>query len=254
MSGKPALNETCDPWENPLQVQHKTFPQYTQGDYLHLADLNAFIKTNGSQNPLIILDYGAGASPYRKYFPKADYRRADITGTSSLDYHIASDSIIPEEAATFDLILSTQVAEHLPNPGVYFREASRLLKKGGIFILTTHGIWEEHGSPFDFQRWTATGLRRDLSEAGFEQMDIYKLTCGLRATATILTRSLFDASPPLHPINRLFFKIFRWSYSRLFPLIYRICDWWWPHDAQFKEEAGNPGPNWYISIAAIAKK
>jgi SAM-dependent methyltransferase len=248
------LEPVKDPWDNILHVEYKIKPPYSHKDYLHLVDLNEFLKSQGSNAALTILDYGAGASPYRQYFPNADYRRADITGAASLQYKIDQDSTIPESDETFDVILSTQVAEHVPNPGVYFQEAFRLLKKGGRLILTTHGMWEEHGSPYDFQRWTGDGLRRDVARAGFKQITVYKLTCGLRCGFQMFTRGLFDASVPDHPLGRVLFKTFRWIYSKLFPLIYRLCDRGWAQDRLFKIEGNNRGSAWYIVIAIIAEK
>jgi SAM-dependent methyltransferase len=243
-----------DPWDNPLQVLHKTEPTFSDAIYPHLVDLNEFIKSQASSDKLTVLDYGAGGSPYRKYFPNADYRRADITEAASLQYHIKPDSTIAEADETFDLILSTQVAEHVINPDVYFKEAFRLLKKGGKFILTTHGIWDEHGSPYDFQRWTGSGLSRDLEAAGFKQPGIYKLTCGMRAALLIFTRALFAATPPPRRWRKFLFKAFRLPYSKIFPFLYKLGDRWWPEDKIVKVQAGKPAPTWYLVIAAVAQK
>ena len=43
-----------------------------------------------------------------------------------------------------------------------------LLKPGGFLVLTTHGLFGDHGCPYDFQRWTADGLRLLLERAGFQ--------------------------------------------------------------------------------------
>ncbi len=243
-----------DPWDSPLHVLHKTEPTYSDATYPHLVDLNEFIKFQASNSPVTVLDYGAGASPYKKYFPNSDYRRADITGAANLQYQIKADSTIAEVDETFDLILSTQVAEHVVNPDIYFKECFRLLKPGGKFILTTHGIWDEHGSPYDFQRWTDSGLIRDLEAAGFKQPSIYKLTCGMRAALLIFTRTLFAATPPQPPLRKFLFKAFRLLYSRIFPFLYKLGDRWWPEDKIIKVQAGCPTPTWYIVIAAMAQK
>lgn len=244
---------SSDPWDNPILIQSKTHPCYSHCDYLHLADLNEFMKDRASSEPLTILDYGAGASPYRCYFPNADYRRADITGAPSLYYKIEPNSTVPELDNTFDLIISTQVAEHVVSPELYFKECLRLLKPGGRLILTTHGIWDEHGSPYDFQRWTDAGLLRDLQHSGFQKIALYKLTCGLRATLVILTRSLFEAIPPASVMRRFLFKAFRWAYSRVFPSIYKLSDSWWAQD-RIVEVGEGKTPVWYIVIAAVAYK
>jgi SAM-dependent methyltransferase len=245
-----------DHWDSPLHESHKTRPNCSQLDYPHHVDLNEFIRSQGTSARVVMLDYGAGASPYKKYFPNADYRRADITGTASLRYQIQADSTIAEADETFDLILSTQVAEHVVNPDIYFKECFRLLKKSGVLILTTHGIWDEHGSPYDFQRWTGEGLRRDLEKAGFnsEHLNVYKLTCGMRAALLIFTRTLFTMRPPAQPVRKWLFKAFRFSYSRIFALLYRLADKWWPEDKLVQTEKENPIRTWYIVIAAIARK
>jgi SAM-dependent methyltransferase len=247
--------ENKDPWANiDDHIREKTMPSRRGALYLHVADLNEFIKAHRSEAPITILDYGAGASPYRKYFPNADYRRADIEGVGGLNYIIGSDSTIAETDNTFDLILSTQVAEHVPSPSVYFKECHRLLKKGGILILTTHGISVEHGVPYDFQRWTQCGLRRDLMEGGFKRIDIYKLTCGLRAAVVIFTQTLFAASAPTDLIRKILFKGFRWTYSQWLPISNWICDRWWPEHRIYKTNEETHSPAEYIVIAAIAEK
>jgi SAM-dependent methyltransferase len=243
-----------DPWSNPNQVLHRIAPTYSNDCYLVWVDLKEFIKRNASQDSIKVLDYGAGASPYKQYFPKADYRRADVTKATYLDYHIQSDSTIVESDETFDLIISTQVAEHVINPDVYFKECFRLLKKGGKLILTTHGIWEEHGSPYDFQRWTEEGFRRDLTKAGFKQMDIYKLTCGMRAGIVLFTRILFSTKSPESPVKSFLFKAFRFSYSRIFGLIHWLCEKWFPEDAIVNTRHTRSNPIFYVDIAVVAQK
>jgi SAM-dependent methyltransferase len=254
MNNAVELNNLVDPWDDPRLITSKVNPVPSHQDYPHLADLNLFIKSHASAEILTILDYGAGASPYRSYFPNADYRRADITGAPSLRYHIKTDSTISEADGTFDLVLSTQVAEHVINPAAYFKECYRLLKPGGKLILTTHGIWDEHGSPYDFQRWTDSGLDRDLKLAGFREPEIYKLTCGLRAVQVIFTRALFTATPPATKVRRLIFKAFRWSYSKVFSFLYVLGERWWPEDRIVRASQGRSTPVWYIDIAAVAPK
>ena len=243
-----------DAWSQPNQVLHRISPAYTNDCYLVWVDLREFIKSNGSTAAIRILDYGAGGSPYRQYFPNAEYRRADLTKAPYLDYHIGADSTIVEADETFDLILSTQVAEHVVNPDVYFKECFRLLKPGGKLVLTTHGIWEEHGCPYDFQRWTEEGFRRDLMQAGFKQMDLYKLTCGIRAGIVLFTRVLFSTQSPKAAVPRFLFKAFRFAYSRTFGLVHRICERWFPEEAIVHTKTSDLHPIFYVGIAVVAQK
>jgi SAM-dependent methyltransferase len=255
MSNPVSAKNTNDPWDDPGLIQSKLFPVTSHVDYPHLVDLNDFMKSHASSEALTILDYGAGASPYKVYFPNSDYRRADITDAPSLRYKIRPDSTIDETNGIFDLIISTQVAEHVPNPEVYFKECFRLLKPGGKLILSTHGVWDEHGSPYDFQRWTDNGLIRDLKNVGFKQPDIFKLTCGIRAALLIFTRTLYTTTPPTPPLRRFFFKAFRWLYSKIIPSLYQLGDCWFPQDKIVKViEGGSLTPTWYIVIATVVRK
>jgi SAM-dependent methyltransferase len=131
-----------------------------------------------------------GGAPYRSLFCNSDYRRADIFASTDGDYVISQDGTIPEEPAVFDLILSTQVLEHVEDASVYLTECYRLLKPGGKLVLTTHGSYEDHACPYDFQRWTADGLQRDVLKAGFEILAVKKLTTGPRALMFLIERCL----------------------------------------------------------------
>src|SRR5262249_3656833 len=137
---------------------------------------------------LVVLDYGCGGSPYRSLFPNSDYRRADFGETRGLDYVIGNDSRIPEVGETFDLVLSTQVLEHVQEPSTYLSECYRLLKPKRLLICSTHGSYEDHGCPYDFRRWTADGLSRDLHGAGFNVTSLMKVTTGPRALLALMER------------------------------------------------------------------
>jgi ubiquinone/menaquinone biosynthesis C-methylase UbiE len=154
------------------------------------------LKEFASDGSITMLDYGSGGSPYRSLFPNSVYKRADFGEMEDLDYVIGNDSRVQERDKTFDLILSTQVAEHVSEPTVYFAECFRLLKSGGRLICTTHGTYPDHGCPYDFQRWTADGLARDLRNAGFEIERSLKLTTNARAMMYLAQRfsGWFDSS------------------------------------------------------------
>lgn len=156
-------------------------PSVEDPAYIALADLRRSLDRVRSDDAMRVLDYGSGGSPYRPLFPNADYRRADCVELPGLDYTFGEDEKIPEADNAFDIVLSTQVLEHVRHPQLYLGEARRLLKPGGRIIVSTHGLFEEHGAPVDFRRWTLEGLFCELEDAGFRRESGWKLTCGPRA-------------------------------------------------------------------------
>jgi SAM-dependent methyltransferase len=116
-----------------------------------------------------LLDYGCADVPYRGFFPAtAGYVAADIAGNPSATLVLEPDGAIPEPDGSFDAVLSTQVLEHVTDPGLYLAEAFRVLRPGGRMLVSTHGTFVYHPDPDDYWRWTSAGLRRAVVEAGFE--------------------------------------------------------------------------------------
>jgi SAM-dependent methyltransferase len=156
-------------------------PELADPHYIPLTDLRLFLDRYTNQSFDQLLDYGCGGSPYRSLFKSSRFLRADYVDCGGVDCLIAEDGTLPLPDACCDGVLSTQVLEHVYSPQTYLAEAFRVLRPGGKLILSTHGIWEDHGCPYDFWRWTADGLARDLERAGFKVTKTYKITTGGRA-------------------------------------------------------------------------
>jgi SAM-dependent methyltransferase len=123
-----------------------------------------------SDEPLLVLDYGCGNMPYRPLFERAGarYAGADFPENPLADLAVARDGRIGCPDGSFDVVVSTQVLEHVESPAGYLGECRRLLRRGGRLIISTHGYWRYHPDPVDYWRWTAEGLRKVLVDAGFQ--------------------------------------------------------------------------------------
>jgi len=134
-----------------------------------------------------ILDAGAGERRYEQScthlnYVAQDFGAYDGTGDgkglqqgswdqSRLDI-ICDITDIPEPDESFDAILCTEVFEHLPDPLLALREFTRLIKPGGILILTAPFNSLTHFAPFHF----ATGFshyyfEQHLQKNGFELLE-----------------------------------------------------------------------------------
>ena len=156
-------------------------PDAADPDYIPLSDILLFLKAVVPGEIATVLDYGCGASPYRSLFAAKEYLRADFLDTGGLDYAIDADGHTAAQDGICDLVVSTQVLEHVPHPGKTLCEMFRLLRPGGRLILTTHGTWEDHQCPGDYHRWTADGLALELRDAGFQVNRMSKLSTEYRA-------------------------------------------------------------------------
>ena len=99
-----------------------------------------------------ILDIGCGSYPYflsHTYFQEKfaiDQLQAVSTGNIAFfEYDLNSNVHLPFDNAYFDVVTMLAVIEHL-NPDTLvglFREIYRILKPGGIVILTTPAAWTD---------------------------------------------------------------------------------------------------------------
>jgi SAM-dependent methyltransferase len=161
----------------------------TPGDslYIVLSDLLLALQNLLPTEVSRVLDYGSGGSPYRPLFNGCIYHRADLAG-QDLDFQYGSDSRLPVGDGGYDLVLSTQVLEHVEDPVSYLRECHRILDRNGHLLLTTHGIFEDHGCPYDYWRWTTFGLQKLIENNGFKIETSMKLTTGPRAALFLAER------------------------------------------------------------------
>lgn len=135
-----------------------------------------------------ILDYGCADVPYRSFFPAdAEYVAADLPGNPNARLTLEDDGRVPGEASSFDLVVSTQVLEHVVDPTGYLAECFRVLRPGGRLLLSTHGTFVYHPDPDDYWRWTCAGLRHAVTGAGFA-VERFEGIIGLVATGLQLVQ------------------------------------------------------------------
>ena len=232
--------------------QERLHPGFGEKLYLHLSDLRMAMDQAIRRGNLRVLDYGCGGSPYRPLFADAQYKRADFLDCADLDYKLSEDSRVAEKNCTFDFVLSTQVLEHVTNPAVYLAECHRLLEPGGELALTTHGVFEDHGCPYDFYRWTADGLKRTLEANGFEVIRLQKLTTGPRAVIFLLEQFHRTLSASRRTLFGLFLWLLRKGIRRHKEYLHSQCDK--AFAANRLVDAAQAGHTLYIGLFAVCRK
>jgi SAM-dependent methyltransferase len=129
--------------------------------------------------------------PYRSYFEPhvSRYIGADIAENKAAEVPLIDGRLdMPDNSA--DFVLSTQVLEHVTDPLLYLQESFRVLRSGGQLLLSTHGIWRYHPDPTDYWRWTAAGLTKIVTDAGFQVTDVQGIM-GLASMGLLLFQDAF---------------------------------------------------------------
>lgn len=154
----------------------------------------------GARRDLRVLDVGCGAKPFFPLIaPWAEsYRGLDAAPGPNVD-DVGRAERLPYPDEEFDLVLCTQVLEHVGDPDAVVSELRRVVKPAGLVLASTHGVYFYHPNPEnsveDLWRWTHSGLRVLFERNGaWQRVEVHAnrnmiaclglLTCSLMETRT----------------------------------------------------------------------
>ena len=132
--------------------------------------LDHYLKNQNDLFSGVVVDIGGEATNYRGTFQPPrhqvlEWSIVNIDPSSGADIIAPADNIpLPDQYA--DVVLMTEVLEHLQNPEAALAETERLLKPGGIMIATMPFMYQVHGDPHDYTRWTAYALKLKIEQTG----------------------------------------------------------------------------------------
>ena len=112
-----------------------------------------------------VLDVGCGVKPYYPWFAGAsEYVGVDVGENPHADLQGAVEAL-PLDDGSFDVVIATQLLEHVVDPAAAVQELHRVTAPGGRVLLSTHGVMVYHPNPVDYWRWTHAGLERLFEDA-----------------------------------------------------------------------------------------
>lgn len=142
--------------------------------------LEAFKNNYITKRDNVLLDVGAGGSPYFEIFKDVVSRYISVDMKSSLPINetrnieqiVGTAELLPIESNSIDILLSNQVLEHVMDDRKSCIESYRVLKPNGFFIGSVPHISPIHLEPYDFRRFTFYGIKQLLEESGFKVLII----------------------------------------------------------------------------------
>ncbi len=125
-----------------------------------------------------VLDVGCGRKPYKDLFVCDEYVGLEYDtpeNRSSKNAEFFYDGKkFPFNDGEFDSAICNQVLEHVFNPHEFLAEFGRVIKKGGVILITVPFVWDEHEQPYDYARYSSFGLKHLLESSGFEVIEFRK--------------------------------------------------------------------------------
>lgn len=119
-----------------------------------------------------ILDIGAGLVKYKKFFQDCVYKTQDFKQYGDIDF-VSDITEIPVLENSFDVIICTEVLEHVPMPNLAIKEFSRILKPGGKLYITSPLSSMIHQAPHHFYSgFSKFWYFKFLNDCGFKNIDI----------------------------------------------------------------------------------
>ena len=175
--------------------------------------IKAFLQRHSTDRKT--LDVGCGTALYGDLFPNRV--TLDVAERPGIPVDIIADAHDLQQIsdASFDVVLCTEVLEHLHTPLQALKEFHRVLAPGGQLILTTRFIYPLHDVPGDYYRYTKYGLKHLVTEAGFTIDDFQEEADTMETLAVLYQRIGFQCQTLwLRPLKVIWF---------LKAVMFRLC-------------------------------
>lgn len=158
-----------------LQLSKDNLESYIVRNEIFNAVTNAIPLFSGK-----LLDSGCGSMPYKKMILSnsaiTNYTGLDIEAGLNYDDvqpdYLWDGKKMPFDDTSFDVVISTEVLEHVSDPDAYLAEVKRVLKPGGMFFFTVPFLMSLHEVPHDYYRYTPFALEMIFKRTGFDDIKI----------------------------------------------------------------------------------
>ncbi len=127
------------------------------------------VLANGSK--ILIIGAGEKITYYKNKFPHCEVITSDVHNQFKPDY-VFDGHFTPFVDNCFDMVLAAQVIEHTINPWKFCQELQRVTKVGGLLQIEAPQNFSYHSEPYDFFRFTFTGMRSLFEKCAVVDVEI----------------------------------------------------------------------------------
>lgn len=86
-----------------------------------------------------------------------------------------NEPLTPLVTSSFDVVILSDVLEHIREPALLMAEISRILKPGGYLLLNVPFAYWIHEAPYDYYRYTRFALERFAQNSGLHLIELVAL-------------------------------------------------------------------------------
>lgn len=180
-----------------------------------------------------IMDFGGGEnskySQIKETWTKknSDYifHSVNIDENMNPTYIVDVDGRIPCDDSTYNYVVSLNTFEHIYDVSKCLIEINRILATDGKIMFTVPFIYQVHGHPNDYSRFTPNYWRELLNHNGFCDINIEALNWGPFSTAA----SISGCPGP--------FRAFRMKLYLLLDILYFACKYRGQHYISAQQDA-----------------
>jgi SAM-dependent methyltransferase len=198
-----------------------------------------------------VIDVGCGRQPFRALIESlgGTYTGMDVhqTPDNAVAFLGAVDDPLPPgvlDGGPYDVVLCTEVLEHVANWPAAFANLAALLAPGGRLVLTCPHAYQLHEEPYDFFRPTDHAIRWHARHAGLEPVRVERLGNGWDVLGGVIANLW-----PIPKQRRLFDRAVGWAARALFRrVLFPLLRNRWLHRRL------SPGGPLYLANAAVLRK
>jgi SAM-dependent methyltransferase len=103
---------------------------------------------------------------------------ANLEGAGETDFSVDLEKTLSIPSSSYENIVCLNVLEHIYNFHGVIDESYRILKPGGTYIVSVPFLFNIHGSPNDYFRYTRSTLEKMLADGGFSEISVKEIGRG----------------------------------------------------------------------------